>query len=364
MIARRFDEILPTVLREKSFEINRGLYQYVADQIARRLPFHNREMLRTPELINREFANVPADIETRLTEPFLHFSNGTTWTIGDVWSRLRYGPYLLNYRSEKEFRAGFKDLIRNMVIFESIVERGFGQGLQNRPYVKKEARMWRDDLLSRLFQATVEDTVQVIEAEMYAWYDSHARDFLRPETRRIQEIVVPDRRLAESLLDSIRNGSDMTDIARRYPASGGRTQDSTGIHWIAKNTRGDVGRAAFELKPGGLYGPIALDSVCFAIIKLLEVQSEALRPFAEVKDQIRLEVKRNKAHDVLNALLEQRAAGYPVTVHQDVLSGIDVLEGNLMVRKSHFPNRFAVPLATPFEPDASWFRKILDGQSK
>ena len=46
------------------------------------------------------------------------------------------------------------------------------------------------------------------------------------------------------------------------------------------------------------------------------------------------------------------------------LAGIEVLEGNLMVRKSHFPNRFAVPLTTPFDPNASWFRKILDAQPR
>jgi parvulin-like peptidyl-prolyl isomerase len=219
--------------------------------------------------------------------------------------------------------------------------------------------MWRDDLLSRLFQGVLEDTVQVGDTEMRAWYDAHPAEFLRPEKRKIEELVVRDRRLAESLVDSIRNGSDMAGLARRYPAPAGRTLDSSGVHWIVQGARGELGHAAFQLKPGGLYGPIAVDSTRYAVIRLLEVQAEAARPFAEVQDEIRLELKRKKAYDALNALLEKRAPEYSVAVDQKVLSDINALEGDLMVRKSHFPNRFAVPLSTPFDPGSSWFQRIL-----
>lgn len=362
LVDRKLNQALSVILRDKSYEINKGLYDYVADAMARRLPFHNPEMLRTPELINRELAQLPPGIEGRLADPFVHFSDGTVWSVGDVWSKLRYGPYLLNYRSEQELKAGLKDVLRNMVVFETVVERGYRQGLEKTPHVKKEARMWHDDLLSRLFQAKIEDTIQVRDEEMIRWYNAHRRDFLRPEMREIQEIVLEDRSLAELLIDSLKNGAEMTELARYYPSRGGLSLDSTGIHWIVKDSRGELGHIVFYLKPGDLYGPIAIDSTRFAIIRLLKIQSETPRPFAEVKEQIHFRIKEKKTSDILNTLLEQRASDYSVSVHQDVLSGIDVLEGGLMVRKSHFPNRFAVPLATPFASDAHWFQRILDGK--
>jgi hypothetical protein len=250
LVARRFDSVVPSLLRDKSFEIKRKVYEYVVDEIARRLPFQNAETPRMPEVINREFADVPENLERRFDEVFLRFSDGTIWTIGDIWSRLRYGPYLLNYSSEQQFRAGFERLIRQMVVFEAVVERGYREGLQNSPYARKETRMWRDDLLSRLFQAAIDDTVQVSDAEM------------------------------------------------DHPSDEGR-------------------------------------------------------------ERVARDVRRARTREALNAILDRRAPQYHVSIRPDLLSGVEVLEGSLMTRKSHFPNRLAVPLTIPFDPGASWFRKIL-----
>ncbi len=355
--AHLLDERTAALLRARSFTINRNSLAFVREQIARRLPFGER---RAPELLNAELAAVPGDIETRMGEQFVHFADGSAWTIGDVWTNLRFGPYLLNYRSKEEFTADFNNLLRQMVVFESIVEQGYRRGYQKTAYVSRESRMWEDDMLSRMLQTSLEGTIRLSGDDVVQWYNAHAGEYVRPEMRRVQVITTPDRSLAERLVDSLRSGAGGADLIRRHPAGdSGLPLDSLGSLWVTGRGGGEIGARAFLLKQGGVFGPFALDTTRLAVIKLLEVRPAEALPFASVADRARVDATRMRARRELDTLIERNVARTPVLIRRDLLDGIEAIEGNLVARKTHFPNRVVVPGSIAFDPDASWFTKIL-----
>jgi hypothetical protein len=159
----RFGVLMNSLMANKRFRVNKGVYDYVLNEIAKRIPFGNDDLLRIPEAVNREFAAPPEDLQTHFHDTFLQFDTGARWTIGDLWENLCYGPYLLNYRSQDELKNDFSHLLRTMVLINAVVEEGYKERLDSTPYVRREGRMWTDDLLSKAFRQTQSDSGQTID---------------------------------------------------------------------------------------------------------------------------------------------------------------------------------------------------------
>jgi hypothetical protein len=64
----------------------------------------------------------------------------------------------------------------------------------------------------------------------------------------------------------------------------------------------------------------------------------------------------------LSGVLQERSKRYSITIQKDVLKDVKVPKHNMLVRKSHFPNRFAVPLSTPIDHKAPWFQQLWNSQ--
>jgi hypothetical protein len=64
----------------------------------------------------------------------------------------------------------------------------------------------------------------------------------------------------------------------------------------------------------------------------------------------------------MNAALAQGSKKYAITIHKDAVKHVQVPKQNMLVRKSHFPNRVAVPFSTPIDPAASWFQRLWNAQ--
>jgi hypothetical protein len=76
---------------------------------------------------------------------------------------------------------------------------------------------------------------------------------------------------------------------------------------------------------------------------------------AEIKDR----ALQRKTHAAIDSLLNRRIAHASISIDTTALYRTHVLEGDLVVRKEHFPNRFAVPRLTPANPEAAWVRKLM-----
>lgn len=359
-----FSEAADRIMASKQFIIDRSLYEFVLNEVAKRIPFGKKEFLELPEAANREFAIVPDDVHKHFNEPLLRFRNKEVWTIGDLWEKLRLGPYLLNYRSKEDLTNGFSHLIRTMVVFETVVENGRARGWDHDEYVQEQTRMWSDDLLSKLYQHSLLDTMNVNDEEVFENYQKNKDRYLQPETRRVLELLVSDRKLAEKLVTQIQAGEDMQNLVRRYSIRSTREQDAAQGVLLTKNTWGKIGEVVFSLPVGGLYGPIDLDSNRFSIVRLQEIINNGHRPFEDVRREVKEEILKQKSREQTERILKENSGKYSIKINKNALKDVEALKSTMVVRKSHFPNRFAVPLTTPTDHQASWFQRIWNNQEK
>ena len=174
----------------------------------------------------------------------------------------------------------------------------------------------------------VESRVQVSDAEIQAFYDQNKDTFSRPEERRARHVLVKvdatadqatldaAQKTIESVATRARAGADFAQLAAQY-------SDDPG----SKNQGGDLGffprgrmvpefdEAVFSMAPGAISDPIRT-SFGYHVIQLVEVRPAGQRPLAEVKEQIKGQLRFPR--------LREEAAKLAKDLHAKVKAGADL----------------------------------------
>ncbi len=169
----------------------------------------------------------------------------------------------------------------------------------------------RRSLVVQKFIASLEEKEKVDPKEVKDFYDK-AKDllFTQPERVHVMHILVKTKEEADKIEEELKNGADFAKLA-----------EEKSIDPSAKKNKGDLGfiyrgqtvpefeKQAFSMEPGDISPPVKTQ-YGYHIIKVLEKSPKTVKSFDEVKDQIELELKREKALkelDKIKADLKKKA---------------------------------------------------------
>ncbi len=221
--------------------------------------------------------------------------------------------------SDPERRRQFVD---NFILSRLIYDRGVANGYDKDPEVQKQL----EDLKRRLVVQRVmqeQQSAPVEDAEVQAYYDTHQAEFATDRVKA-SHILVADEALAK-------------DIRAKLTANPGQFENLAKEHSIDKanaDKGGDLGffgrgrmvkefeDAAFALTEDGQISDPIQTRFGYHVIKRTEREEGKVKPFEEVKSQIRIRLmneKRRQRTEEFLAKLKQEA-DYQVDV--DVLTAV------------------------------------------
>lgn len=157
--------------------------------------------------------------------------------------------------------------------------------------------------------------LEVSDAAVRAFYRRNvAALFTEPEAARLGSIFVRTRPLAEKLVAEIRAGEAFDRLARQYSRDPEAKTNGGMLGWIAVATLPDPLQAAVaELDTGAVSGPVEGPGGWF-VLKLYDRRPEQVTPFADVEDQLRLQLARRKRMRALDRWIEDERGRADVEV--------------------------------------------------
>ena len=200
-------------------------------------------------------------------------------------------------RGNPEYQKRF---LTSMVQLRVISDLAREKGIDEIPEVKARIEVLLNDLLSKEFmKREVLAKISITDEDMRSYYKANSKSYTTPETIRARHILVTvpakaednvkqeARKRAETVLERIRSGEDFAKLATEL-------SDDTG----SKEKGGDVGffqrgkmvkpfeDAAFSMKKGEVSGLVET-KFGFHIIRVEDRNDARLKPFDEVKEEIR-----------------------------------------------------------------------------
>lgn len=165
-------------------------------------------------------------------------------------------------------------------------------------------------------EAQVAQSLAINDEELRKLYEQNQERYRVPERVRARHILLKTtekpkdeipaiRAKAESLLKQIQSGGDFAKLARENSEDPGSATKGGELGWITRGqTVKNFEQSAFSLKPGQVSGIIETE-YGFHIIQVEEKEEPHVRPFAEVKNELAAESKRQQTYDKMQTIADE-----------------------------------------------------------
>jgi peptidyl-prolyl cis-trans isomerase C len=214
-------------------------------------------------------------------------------------------------------------MIDTMVVRELIVQQALKDGLDKSSAVAGKLEDLKKRVLVEAFiKDKVEEQVTLSDAELQKFYDEHTDKFKTGEQMKASHILVKSEKDAGDILAKLKQGESFEQLARQNSIDGSSAKGGD-LGWFGKGAMiPEFEKVAFGLKEGQLSG-IVPTQFGFHIIKMTGKRSAGLRPFTEVKDQIKTALLPEKQQDIFAKLKEELKKTAKISIKEEALKELD-----------------------------------------
>lgn len=137
--------------------------------------------------------------------------------------------------------------------------------------------------------------IEVSERDIEDSYAANRARFETPETRRVFQALLPDEARARALAERWRAETPFAEIEAAAREAGGSASD-LGVSTAAELPIPALAQAAFALAPDATSAPVRTP-FGWHVVRVAEITPGTRRDFAEVREELRLEIAAERAAD-------------------------------------------------------------------
>ncbi len=288
-----------------------------------RLVFEKRAIQRVAHILLEPRQSNPEDGASALRGEVCVRTNGRAYTDVEIVLRLEAlpGEQRARINSESSLHAA----IRGVLLQERLLEIAHQKGYDRLAVVLTAFRQAEDALFlrQRIEEITVARSVSDSEAQEY--YRKNVQACSSENELTVQEIIVRDRTLADSLRQAISQGADFASLARRFSARTWSAANGGVLGFAPVSRFGLLKDPLWNGSAGELIGPLQIEEF-FGLFRILGKREGQPRPFVDVrghvKRMVQLEEQRTTVREYLTRLQERIG----VEIDQELLASFDVKE--------------------------------------
>ncbi len=201
--------------------------------------------------------------EISLNKDLVHAGESPITLKEYLYSLLVY-PYLVKDPSPQATAYYLMASINKYIQYKFLANEGMNEGLQNKPDVREDIKIWGDDYLAKMLKNTFRDSVHVTDSDVRNYYDESRER----EKVDVLEILNHDIDTITTVLKKLEEGADFRGLADRYTERSWTRANGGELGYFSVDSFGVIGKTAAGLKMDEVYGPIKTDSG-YSVIKLI-----------------------------------------------------------------------------------------------
>ncbi len=211
--------------------------------------------------------------------------NGTAITSDDFDREVKALPE--NIRPMADTPQGKKEMLDSLIMRELILQQAAKDGIDKSPEVDaKLADLKKRIIVDTYLKKKVETDAKLTDDQLKKFYDQNLDKFKTGEQVRASHILVKTEQEAKQILAQLKAGAKFEDLAKSKSIDSSASKGGD-LGWFGKGNMVPVfEKVVFGLKEGQVSG-IVKSEFGYHIIKLTGKRPAGIRPFDEVKDQIK-----------------------------------------------------------------------------
>lgn len=216
-------------------------------------------------------------------------------TAGQIFHQIDFDK--IHKLSEPIALRALKNLLEEQTLKLLITKEALAEGYGDRPEVVKEVEALINKLaVDRLLDRVVFAKLDATDDEARAYWAEHKEKFTEPEAVKLSVLLAESESEAEQALRDLQSGANFAAYIKKLSKDG---VDAGGpLGWVNKRTlQPELEKLAFSLAPGK--SGMAVIENKYVLVAVEARKPERLKPYAEVKDEAKQLVIKEKAQATL-----------------------------------------------------------------
>lgn len=246
--------------------------------------------------------------------------NSGSITTGDFDRELKNLPEYLKAMADTP--QGRKEMLDTMVIRELILQQASKDGLDKGAEIEEKLQDLRKRLIVESFlKKKVEAESKVSDEDMKKFYEQNKDKFKSGEQIKASHILVKTEKEAKDVLAQLKAGGNFEELAKKSSVDSSSAKGGD-LGWFGKGSMVPAfEKAALALKEGQVSDVVKSD-FGFHIIKLTGKRPAGIRPFEEVKEQIKGAIMPTRQQEVFQKIKEELKKTAKISIKEDVLNSV------------------------------------------
>ena len=217
---------------------------------------------------------------------------------------------------------GRKEMLDTMVIRELILQQAAKDGLDKGAEIEEKLQDLKKRLIVESFlKKKVEVESKVSDEDMKKFYEQNKDKFKSGEQIKASHILVKTEKEAKEVLAQLKAGGNFEELAKKSSVDSSSAKGGD-LGWFGKGSMVPAfEKAALALKEGQISEVVKSD-FGFHIIKLTGKRPAGIRPFEEVKEQIKGAIMPAKQQEVFQKIKDELKKTAKITIKEDVLNSV------------------------------------------
>ncbi|HAE87180.1 TPA: hypothetical protein DCG86_04065 [Candidatus Marinimicrobia bacterium] len=210
---------------------------------------------------------------------------------------LDYMAFFLDHEEIPRFKSAedLTDFVRDNHILDLLVRNGSRlDAVKSEDFQRKINRYILRTAHAYYYNVVIFEGLEPTEEDLARYYVRNKSNYMTPEQVRVQEVLVSDSLLAREIHKKLIEGAVFADLAEKYTERPAGKRNRGLLDPFHKGQYGEMGKRAFEMKPGDLSGPIPLKDGRFSIIQVIEFYPETPLAYDSVKKKVVQDYVRDK----------------------------------------------------------------------
>lgn len=246
--------------------------------------------------------------------------NSGNITTGDFERELKNLPEYLKAMADTP--QGRKEMLDTMIIRELILQQASKDGLDKGAEIEEKLQDLKKRLIVESFlKKKVEAESTVSDEDMKKFYEQNKDKFKSGEQLKASHILVKTEKEAKDILAKLKAGGKFEELAQKNSVDSSSARGGD-LGWFGKGSMVPAfEKAALALKEGQVSDVVKSD-FGFHIIKLTGKRPAGIRPFEEVKEQIKGAIMPTKQQEVFQKIKDELKKTAKITIKEDVLNSV------------------------------------------